>query len=135
MIAFEIEPEKPSEDGDFLNWLEVRDRDITACAARPSGHAWQVEGEPGEQPSLSCRDCPAGGDDLFPDIHDYLACDEPEEIGGRKVLWGSPLPDDAEPYEIPVHVRIEVHAYTSMNSIGPEYDIDIHIIPRGGEGA
>ncbi|GAA2861030.1 hypothetical protein [Nonomuraea rubra] len=135
MILFEIEPEKPSEETNFLDWLEVRDRDITACAARPSGHAWQVEGEPGEQPSLSCQDCPAGGDDLFPDIHDYLACDEPELIGGREVLWGRPLADDAEPFTIPVHVRIKEHRYASMNAIGWEYDIEVHVTPRGDEAA
>ncbi|HEY9370989.1 hypothetical protein [Streptomyces sp.] len=135
MIAFEVEPEKPPEGGDFLNWLEERDRAITECASRPSGHRWQIEGEPGEEPFLSCQDCPAGGDDLFPDIHVYLTCDEPEVIGDREVPWGRPLPDDMEPYVIPVNLRIEARPYTSLNFIGTEYDIEIRITERDGESA
>lgn len=132
MILFEIEPEKPSEDGDFLNWLEERDRTIHGCGSRPSGHRWLVEGEPGEEPSLSCQDCPAGGDDLYSDIHDYLAYDEtPDRIGDREVRWGHPLPDDAEPYEIPVTVEFEeIRHWTDY---GTEYDVEIHVKPRGGE--
>ena len=134
MILFEIEPEKPPEDGDFLNWLEGRDRTIAECASRPSGHRWQIQGEPGDEPSLSCQDCPAGGDDLYPDIHDYLAYDEtPDRIGGHEVMWGRRLPDGAEPYEIPVTVEFE--EIRRMTDYGTDYDVEIHIIPRGGEAA
>lgn len=135
MIAFEVEQGKPAGDT-FLDWLEERDELMAACAARESGHRWQVEAEPGEEPCLSCQDCPAGGDDLYPDIHIYLACDEePDTIGDHKVLWGRPLPDDAEPFTIPVDVRIESHRYTSMDCIGYEYDVEIHVALRGGDVA
>jgi hypothetical protein len=122
-------PEEPSER-DFLGWLEERDEHIAACAARPSGHRWQIDAEPGEAPSLSCEGCPAGGDDIYPDIIDLLY-GQTYELGGRTIVIGEELPDnEASMFKIPVNMRIEEHRYTSMNSIGYEYDVEIHITAR-----
>lgn len=132
MNLFEIEPDKPSEDGGFLEWLDERCRAMAACAARQGGHRWQIEGEPGEEPCLSCEDCPAGGDDLYPDIHDHLAYDgQPQTISDHQVAWGQCLPDDAEPYTIPVDVEIEAIRYESPDFVGYEYDVRILLTPRG----
>lgn len=134
MILFEVEPDKQSEDGGFLAWLEERDRVIAACALREGGHRWLIEGEPGEEPCLSCQDCPASADDVLPDLLDELAYhDTPETIGGHSVHWGRPLPADATPYTIPVNIRVETTA--AMTDYGTEYRAEIEITLRGGETA
>lgn len=122
MIAFEVAEYEPPQD-DFLNWLEERDRAITGCASRPSGHAWQVVGEPGEGPELSCADCPAGSDDLVGDSCIYME-EEPYEIGGQVVDFTSPLPADAEPYSIPVAARVE----PDMTSDGPHGPAEVRTL-------
>jgi hypothetical protein len=119
-------------DNPFDPWpnQDAVQRLITECASRPGGHTWTVQGDAGERPWLSCADCPAGGDDIYPDIIDQLG-DEPYELGGRTIRFGQELPDfDASMFEVPVNVRIEEHRYTSMNCIGYEYDIEIHITTR-----
>jgi hypothetical protein len=103
---------------------------IAECAARPGGHAWTVEGDSGDSPWLSCADCPASGDDVYPDVIDMLG-DEPYELGGRTIVFGQELPDDdTSVFTIPVHVRVKETRYTSMNCIGYEYDVEIHITDR-----
>lgn len=125
---------EPSQEDEFLDWLEERDRSVMACAARPSGHLWQVEAEAGEKPCLSCESCPAGADDVMPDLFDILAYhDTAETIGAHEVHWGRPLADDAEPYTIPVSIDIE--AITRMSDYGTEHDVEVHITVRGGEAA
>ncbi|WP_326829721.1 hypothetical protein OIE13_06165 [Streptosporangium sp. NBC_01810] len=134
MNLFEIVVGEPPREDEFLGWLEERGQRIAACAARPFGHRWQVEGEPEEEPHLSCEDCPAGADDLMPDLLDILAYYATlETIGDREVRWGSPLAADAAPFAIPVNISIETITHTG--DYGTEYDYEVHITSRGGEGA
>ncbi|GLX06719.1 hypothetical protein Misp03_36460 [Microbispora sp. NBRC 16548] len=84
---------------------EADRRAVAECAARPGGHAWLVEAEPGEEPYLTCADCPATGDDLYPDLDMLL--DWAQDIGGTRVQFGRALPGDAVPYSIPVAVELE----------------------------
>lgn len=134
MTPFEMESPERAEGGEFLDWLEERDRSVMACAARPSGHRWKVEAELGEEPCLSCEDCPAGADDVMPDLPSILAYhDTAETIGAHEVHWGRPLADDAEPYTIPVSIDIE--SITRMSDYGTEHDVEVHITVRGGEAS
>jgi hypothetical protein len=119
-------------DDPFDPWpnQDAMQRRIAACAARPGGHAWTVEGDAGEAPWLACADCPAGGNDLYPDITDLLG-DEPYELGGRAIVFGQELPDvDSSCFKIPVNVRVKETRHTSMNCIGWEYDVEIQITER-----
>lgn len=103
---------------------------IAECGARPAGHAWTVQGDSDAWPWLACADCPASGDAVYPDIADLLNSAE-YELGGRTIRFGEDLPDDeTSVFEIPVNVRVEEHRYTSMDSIGYEYDVEIHITDR-----
>jgi len=106
-----------------------RRRKVAACGARPGGHAWQVEGEPGEAPYLSCADCTACGEDIYPDVIDLLY-GEVYELAGRAIHFGEELDDESGGFVIPVHVRVEEVRYTSMDCIGYEYDVEVHITDR-----
>lgn len=119
-------------DNPFDPWPsgDAVERQIAECAARPGGHAWTIQGDAEERPWLACDDCPAGGDDLYPDIIDLLD-GQTYELGGRTIVIGKELPDDeTSMFKIPVHVSVEEHSWTSMNSIGPEYDVEIQISDR-----
>lgn len=129
MSLFEIDDSPRSQGEELMDWLDERDDRITACAARDGGHGWQVEGEPGEEPYVSCGDCPAGADELFPDLMSLLS--GPVDVGGRTVVFGEVLPDRAEPYKLPVAVRVETIRRDYAD--GTEYDVEVHITPRGGD--
>ncbi|WP_431903683.1 hypothetical protein [Nonomuraea sp. bgisy101] len=103
---------------------------IAECAARPGGHAWTVQGDSGESPWLACADCPATGDDAYPDIIDILdSCEY--ELGGRTIRFGEELPDDdSSAFKIPVDVEIESTRFACPDWIGYEYDVEIHITDR-----
>ncbi|GGS88332.1 hypothetical protein ACFFV7_51070 [Nonomuraea spiralis] len=119
-------------DNPFDPWhsRDAVERQIAECAARPAGHAWTIQGDTGEWPWLACDDCPASGDDLYADILDLLD-GQTYELGGRTIVIGKELPDDeTSMFKIPVDVRIAEHRYTSMNSIGYEYDVEILITDR-----
>lgn len=119
-------------DDPFDPWpnQDAVQRLIAECAARPGGHAWTVQGDSGESPWLACADCPAGGDNIYPDVIDLLD-NEAYELGGRTIRFGEELPDDdSSMFKIPVLVRVEERRYTSMDSIGHEYDVEIQITDR-----
>ena len=106
------------------------DRLVTECAARPDGHAWTVAGDSGEPPWLSCADCPADGGSVYPDILDLLDGEE-YQVGGRTILFGEELPDDAASvFAIPVSVRVELIRHQACDYGGYEYDVEIHITDR-----
>jgi hypothetical protein len=128
-VEFETgDPFQPKGE-EFMDWLEERDDRITACATREGGHGWQIEGEPGEEPYVSCGDCPADADELFPDLMSLLS--GPMDVDGRTVVFGEVLPDQAEPCKLPVAVRVETIRRDYAD--GTEYDVEVHITPRGGD--
>ncbi|MFI9507239.1 hypothetical protein [Nocardia sp. NPDC052566] len=111
-------------------FMAERERRIDECANRRTGHAWNVEGEGGGLPSLTCSDCRCGGDWAYPDIMDMLF-DTEYELDERTIVFGEELPDEeASRFAIPVAIRIEEVRYVSMNSIGYEYDVVVHLTQR-----
>lgn len=106
-------------------------RVIAECAARPGGHAWEVEGIPEETPFLWCADCPVRPDDLFPDIMDELDT-KAYEIGGRTVTFGAYLPGiQSNRFTIPVDVAVRISPPKPDYWSGDDHvDIEILITDR-----
>lgn len=107
----------------------ARQQLITACANRDGGHAWELEGEPGETPCLSCAGCPATSHDLLDSCLDFLY-DQRIALGGHLVHFGQALPTDAEGYRIPVNVTLEDIVHPGGPWGGPECDVAVHITDR-----
>jgi hypothetical protein len=92
------------------------------------GHHWLLTGEhpdDGRLIGLRCVGCGAT-------LEDHIGCFDLEdavngEVDGITVVAGWHDADDE--FEIPVLVDVQVDEYTSMDSIGPEYDVTVEIGP------
>ncbi|MDE1673798.1 hypothetical protein [Nocardia gipuzkoensis] len=137
-IGFEIWEPAPEPHPDQIEYdrqCEERERRIAACGDREKGHAWTVVGEPCEYPRLVCTDCEGGGEDAYPGINNDLYYYE-FEIGGRTIVFKKELPDEpGSDFVFPVHLRAEVHSWTSMDSIGPEFETVIELTERHPDSA
>lgn len=134
MTRFEIADEAfagPSEADEYQAALEAQQAGLVAmCAARERGHRWQVEGDLGDTPGLSCQDCPAHADDLMPDLLDVLD-GRSFQIGGRTVRFGVDLPGvESSDFAIPVHVEVDTIVYPGGPWGSAEYDFEVTITDR-----
>jgi hypothetical protein len=98
-------------------------------------HDWYLEIDPYDGIMLTCRKCPAWSDDVYPDGIDLLTGDF--EVYPGYVLslhCGGVQVNGQETYDLftygwrgPVRVELHVETYTSMDWIGPEYNVWIDV--------
>lgn len=103
------------------------------------GHDWYLEIDPYEGVYLSCRKCPAGVDDVYPDGQDMLTGEFEVYPGYVLGLRFADVEVNGEfchglftyGWRGPVTVELHVEEYTSMDIIGAEYDAWIEVEARG----
>lgn len=103
--------------------------EIASCEEWNSGHDWTAafymddEGY-GPQLDVYCPNCPLTVQELYCDYTDsiYGTLDDIVIDGGNYIYTEDKL--------IKVNVELHVEKYTSMNSIGPEYDVWIELTKR-----
>jgi hypothetical protein len=131
---------------DFL-WRYGRDLEGEAWRSlfvhQCPGHDWYLHIDPDDGVWLTCRKCPAGVDDVYPDGIDMLTGEF--EVFPGYVLGlqtGSVQVNGQESYGAfaygwrgPVTVDLHVEKYTSMDWIGEEYDAWIEVDPRADPAA
>lgn len=101
------------------------------------GHDWYLEIDPDEGVHLSCRKCPAGADDVYPDGIDMLTGEFEVYPGYVLSLQTGDVHVNGEfrdghvyGWRGPVAVDLHTEKYTSMDWVGYEYDAWIEVEPR-----
>lgn len=101
--------------------------EIASCEEWTSGHDWRVciyRDELGPQLDVFCMNCPMMVHDLIDDAYDLLygTLDDVVIDNGRF--------NYTEDKTFKVNVKLHVEKYTSMDFIGPEYDVWIEVTKR-----
>ncbi len=101
------------------------------------GHDWYLEIDPDDGVSLYCRKCYADTNDLYPDGIDLLDGDFEVYPGytlnlrsGSVFVNGEFRDGHVYGWRGPVTAELYTKKYTSMDSIGYEYDAWIEVEPR-----